>query len=198
MNINSRRYIPEEVVSFAKTSSRFGELSNMAPQFPLFVNEIVIPSTECLYQACKFSLFPNVQKMIIEERNPVRAKEISRNYNDLVRKDWEEIKYKVMAWCLATKLIQNWDTFANVLVATGNKVIVEYSKKDDTWGAKPEGRYLIGRNALGRLLMQLRQDYIFNNYQRDKLLPPDIVGFLLFGYPIGTVYGQDYYKKEYL
>ena len=103
-----------------------------------------------------------------------------------------------MEWCLATKLIQNWDSMYDILLATGNKPIVEYSKSDDSWGAISNGMYLVGKNALGRLLMQIREDYIFNGRQREKLFPPDIVGFLLFGYPIGIVYGQDYYKKEYL
>lgn len=198
MIVNIRKYISTDVISFAKTSAKFGELSNMAPRFPLFINDVVIPSTECLYQACKFPLFPNIQKMIVEERNPMLAKLISRKYNEFVRKDWEDIKYRVMAWCLAAKLIQNWDSFSDILLSTGNNIIVEYSKSDDSWGAKPDGMYLIGKNALGRLLMQLRKDYIFDGHQREKLLPPDIVGFLLFGYPIGIVYGQDYYKNEYL
>ena len=127
----------------------------------------------------------------------MKAKEISRKYAKYVRDDWEEVKYKVMTWCIEVKLIQNWDTFANLLLLTGNKPIVEYSTKDDTWGAIPDGDYLVGTNALGRLLMQVRADYIVSRKQRFKLIPPDIVGFLLFGYPIGTVYGQEYYNDEW-
>ena len=56
----------------------------------------------------------------------------------------------------------------------------------------------VGQNAMGRLLMQVRANYIENGRQRYKLLPPDVVGFLLFGYPIGTVYGQEYYNDEWL
>lgn len=185
MNISTRRYVSAEVISFAKTSANFGELSNMAPKFPLFINDVLIPSSECLYQACKFPLFPNIQKEIIEERNPMLAKLISRRYTKYVRNDWDDVKYKVMEWCLATKLIQNWDSMYDILLATGNKPIVEYSKSDDSWGAISNGMYLVGKNALGRLLMQIREDYIFNGRQREKLFPPDIVGFLLFGYPIG-------------
>ena len=198
MVVTKRQYAMADVISFAKTSAKFGELSNMAPMFPLFVNEVLIHSSECLYQACKFPLHPQIQKEIIEQRNPMVAKEISRKYASFVRDDWEEVKYKIMSWCLEVKLIQNWDTFADVLTSTGNKPIVEYSSKDDTWGAMPEGEYLVGKIALGRLLMQVRADYIENGRQRYKLLPPDVVGFLLFGYPIGTVYGQEYYRGEWL
>ena len=101
-----------------------------------------------------------------------------------------------MAWCLQAKLIQNWDAFSEVLVSTGDRPIVEYSTNDDTWGAILHGDYFIGKNALGRLLMQVRSDYIVGGRQHSKLLPPDIVGFMLFGYPIGPVYSQDYYNSE--
>ena len=190
-----RKYDVSEVVSFAKTTAKYGGLSNMAPQYPLFINEVLIPSSECLYQACKFPLYPQIQKEIIEQRNPITAKEISRKYQHLVRTDWENVKYKIMEWCLAAKLIQNWDRFSDVLTSTGNKEIVEYSTKDDIWGAMPEGRYLVGTNALGRLLMQIREDYIYNGKRHDKLFPPDVVGFLLFGHPIGIVYNVEYYLE---
>lgn len=198
MVTSRRQYAKDDVISFAKTTTRFGGLSNMAPHFPLFVNEVMIYSSESLYQACKFPLHPHIQKEIIEQRNPMTAKEISRKYQSLVRDDWEDIKFKVMAWCIEVKLIQNWDTFGGLLLSTGDKTIVEYSVKDDIWGAAPEGNFLVGTNALGRLIMQARLDYIVNKKRHDKVLPPDIVGFLLLGYPIGTVYGQDYYTKEFI
>lgn len=198
MVVTKRRYATADVVSFAKTTAKYGGLSNMAPKYPLFVNEVMIHSSECLYQACKFPLHPQIQKQIIEQRNPMVAKEISRKYARFVRDDWEDVKYKVMSWCIEVKLIQNWDSFAEVLSSTGDRPIVEYSAKDDTWGAMPEGNYLVGKNALGRLLMQVRADYLVNGRQRYKLLPPDVVGFLLYGYPIGTVYGQEYYHDEWL
>ena len=128
----------------------------------------------------------------------MKAKEISRKYERFVRDDWEKVKYRVMEWCLEVKLIQNWDTMANLLIETGNKDIVEYSVNDEIWGAKRVGSTLVGQNAMGRLLMQVRANYIEQGRQRYKLLPPDVVGFLLFGYPIGTVYGQEYYNDEWL
>jgi len=197
MGVSIRQYALADVVSFAKTTARYGGLSNMAPQYPLFVNEVLIYSSESLYQACKFPLHPEIQKEIIEQRNPMVAKEISRKYEKFVRDDWDKVKYRVMEWCLEVKLIQNWDSMANLLIETGNKDIVEYSVKDEIWGAKRVGSALVGQNAMGRLLMQVRANYIEQGRQRKKLLPPDVVGFLLFGYPIGTVYGQEYYNDEW-
>jgi len=64
-----------------------------------------------------------------------------------------------MRWCIRVKLVQNWRRFSSLLLATGNRPIVEKSWKDSFWGAKPleDGR-LVGRNVLGRLLMELREE----------------------------------------
>ena len=63
-----------------------------------------------------------------------------------------------MRWSLRVKLAQNQTTFGQLLLATGNKPIVEESAKDQFWGAKVQnGDALMGVNVLGRLLMELRE-----------------------------------------
>ena len=63
-----------------------------------------------------------------------------------------------MRWSLQVKLAQNWDKFSEALLETGDMPIVEHSRRDDFWGAKPiDSETLIGTNALGRLLMELRE-----------------------------------------
>jgi hypothetical protein len=48
----------------------------------------------------------------------------------------------------------------HVLERTGKRSIVEESTKDEFWGAKPkEDGLLVGRNVLGRLLMELRDQF---------------------------------------
>ena len=65
---------------------------------------------------------------------------------------------KVMRWCLRVKLAQIWDEFSRLLLATGDRPIVEESRKDEFWGAKVVNTdTLVGVNALGRLLMELRE-----------------------------------------
>lgn len=61
-----------------------------------------------------------------------------------------------MRWVLRQKL--QHPPFQRVLLETGDRPIVELSYKDQFWGAKPEGHLLVGVNALGRLLMELRQE----------------------------------------
>lgn len=65
-----------------------------------------------------------------------------------------------MRWCLLLKLAQNWQEFGTLLRSTGALPLVEESARDDFWGAKPvesDSNILIGRNVLGRLLMDLRE-----------------------------------------
>lgn len=181
-------YSKAEVITFGKTTNSFGGLSNMAAGYPLFVNETIIANSEVLYQACKFPLFPDIQQELIAILNPIKAKEFSRKHNNYTRQDWEQIKFEVMRWCLKVKLLQNFEKFSALLSSTGVKPIVEYSEKDMVWGARPVGvNQLIGTNALGRLLMEIREDYIINNNPLPSVQPPNIPAFLLFGFPIGTV-----------
>ena len=163
-----RTYSPVECVVFRKTKERYGGLSNMAGGFPLRVNGIDIWSSEALYQACRFPSRPDVQKMVLAERSPMTAKMKSKRFREeFSRSDWEQIKIKVMRWCLRVKLAENWDSFGGLLRSTGEKPIVEESGKDDFWGAKQtDVGVLAGRNVLGRLLMELRQDF--------ATLPPSV------------------------
>ena len=154
-----RTYNRADSVVFLKTREAFGGLSNMAGGFSLCVNGIDIRTSEALYQACRFPHLPAVQRLIIEQRSPMTAKMKSRKHHQNSRQDWDWVRVKIMRWCLRVKLIQNWDAFSELLLETGDQPIVEQSHKDDFWGAKPvDTRTLVGVNALGRLLMELREE----------------------------------------
>ncbi len=193
MNISERTYKLDEVITFRKTTEKFGGLSNMSSGFSLFVNEINIANTEILYQACRFPLFPNIQEEIISKTNPMEAKKISRKYLNCTRQDWNDVKFKVMRWCLRVKYIQNVTSFSKLLCETSNKPIVEYSSTDNIWGAIPVKKDLLqGKNALGRLLMELREKYVVEQTNVEFIEPVDIPAFLLFNNPIKKTYCSDY------
>jgi ribA/ribD-fused uncharacterized protein len=151
-----RQYKRENSIVFRKTNEAYGGLSNMAPGYPLKINNTVILTSEALYQACRYPHLPDLQKEIISQRSPMTAKMKSKPYRRQSREDWENVKIQIMRWCLKVKLFQNWSKFYPLLLSTNDKHIVEESKKDDFWGAKPVGDILVGVNALGRLLMDLR------------------------------------------
>lgn len=188
-DVETRTYDRQQCVAFRKTDGRFGGLSNMAPGFPLRVNGVVIRTSEALYQACRFPHLPDIQRLIIDESSPMTAKMKSKPYRTQSRPDWDSVRVRIMRWCLRVKLSQNWNKFSALLLATGVRPIVEDSRKDDFWGAKPiDDEELVGRNVLGRLLMELREQL------RDPaglmlkgVEPAAIPGFLLYGKPIEPI-----------
>jgi len=194
----TRTYDRAESVVFLKTNEQFGGLSNMASGFPLRVNGIRIFTSEALYQACRFPHRPELQRLIIGQASPMTAKMKSKPYRHDTRPDWDRVRVKIMRWCLHVKLVQNWDAFSELLLKTGDRPIVEQSRKDAFWGAKEtEDGTLVGRNVLGRLLMELRE--AVKTGDKDTLLraePLQIPDFLLDGRLIGVVQPVGAEKRE--
>jgi ribA/ribD-fused uncharacterized protein len=186
-----RTYVREDVAVVYKTKEIYGGLSNMASGYLLHINGVRILTTEALYQACRFPHMPEVQREIIEQRSPMTAKMKSKPYRKDSRQDWDEIRHKVMRWCLRVKLAQNYEKFGQLLLSTGDQPIVELSRKDDYWGAKlvgVTGNRLVGENVLGRLLMELREKLRKDSEGALKVVPPlRITNFILLGDPIETV-----------
>lgn len=187
-----RTYDRSTAVVFLKTKESFGGLSNMAGGYPLRVNGVRILTSEALYQACRFPHLPHVQKLIIEQNSPMTAKMKGKPYRSDSRPDWDAVRVKIMRWCLRAKLIQNFAEFSRLLRATRDRPIVEESRKDDFWGAKPiEPEVLVGQNVLGRLLMELREELSDGDRWPAQELPPlDLPEFLLFGRPIEPIRGN--------
>ncbi|MFT4435051.1 NADAR family protein [Caballeronia sp. 15715] len=193
MTDSFRSYHRAEVVVVYKTKESFGGLSNMASGYPLQVTGVRILTTEALYQACRFPHLAEVQREIIGQHSPMTAKMKSKPHRKDSRPDWDEIRFKVMRWCLRVKLAQHYEEFGRLLLATRDKPIVEQSRKDSYWGAmvSNDDEMLIGQNVLGRLLMELRERLKADAEENLKVVRPlNIPDFLLMGKPIGIVTTQ--------
>lgn len=190
---NERSYSPRDAVVFHKTRERWGELSNMASDFPLVVCGHVWPSSEALYQACRFPDLPDVQELIARQTSGMAAKMRSKPHRSATREDWPRIRVRVMRWVLRVKLAQHMKRFGAVLLATGEAPIVERSSKDRYWGAvESRDGTLEGQNVLGRLLMELREEMKAKSYEElAVVMPPRVDGFLLLGRPVGAVRFDD-------
>ena len=96
--------------------------------------------------------FDEDKKEEIRLSNPSKAKYLGRKVK--LRPDWEEVKLKVMYKALKAKWTQ--PKWAKQLLDTGDEPIIEWNNwRDDFWGVTLNGR---GRNHLGILLMQIRQE----------------------------------------
>lgn len=180
-NHQLRTYHRTDSAVFLKTKEKYGGLSNMAGGFPLVVNNIKIRTSEALYQACRFPHMPEVQQLIIEQRSPMTAKMKGKPHRHNSRPDWNAVRVKIMRWCLRMKLAQNWDSFSELLLETAGLPIVEQSRRDDFWGAKLVDEHtLVGVNALGRLLMELREQVKDDPSELLRVDPLPIPNFLLY------------------
>lgn len=194
-----RTYRRDESVVFLKVNETFGGLSNMSAyklRIPVQNSNtgVTVLTTEALYQACRYPHLPDLQRTIIEEKSPMAAKMKSKPHRaGDSRADWDQVRVKIMRWCLRVKLATHWNDFSRLLLATRDKPIVEQSAKDDFWGAKVvDGATLKGMNVLGRLLMELREEVKEANQQGNtdtlrRVEPLEIENFLLFGQPILAV-----------
>ena len=186
-----RIYQKSECVIFRKTTEKWGGLSNMAKDYPICVNGVDIQSSEILYQSLSFTHCPDIQRKILNERNPMYAKRLARKYILHTRDNWDVNRISIMKWCIAVKLCQNWEKFSKILFLTYPNYIVEYSEKDLFWGAsydQSDKNLLIGENILGRILMQMRE------IAREKgksafetIFPLPLENFSLLGEPIRIV-----------
>ena len=187
---NVRIYRKNRCVFFRRTKDDWGGFSNMAGGYKVVVDGTTILTSEALYQACRFPHIPEIQKLIIEQKSPMTAKMVGKPYRSDTRPDWFKVRIEIMRWCLKVKLINNIQKFTNLLIETESLPIVEWSTKDDFWGAKLyEDKYFIGTNALGRLLMELREELkIKKETVTKKIEPLNIEKFDLLGIPIMTQY----------
>lgn len=193
-NNRLREYLRSESVVVHKTKESFGGLSNMAAGFPLRINGFRVPTSEALYQACRFPHLPDVQREIIAQHSPMTAKMKGKPHRKATRSDWDNVRHRVMRWCLRVKLAQHYKEFGRLLLATKEKPIVEQSRKDEYWGAilMRDGETLVGENVLGRLLMEIREALKNDPDEKLRLVPPlGVPNFMLYGEPIGAIGWQE-------
>lgn len=109
---------------------------------------------ETLFQAAKVQEVYQIEE-IVKSNNPSISKYLGRRYK--MRNDWEEIKENVMKELLEKKFNVS-NKFRNVLLSIPDDMyIVEMNKWcDKEWGVC--SKTFIGKNKLGKLLMDLKKE----------------------------------------
>ncbi|KAK4433051.1 Riboflavin biosynthesis protein PYRR, chloroplastic [Sesamum alatum] len=157
------------IIFFYKTWDPYGSFSNFSLHPIQLPDEngdnYSWPSVEHYYQAHKFvGLDDPVAKNCLEEikssKSPEEAARIGRRmqrqHPNLVRPDWESVKIDVMYRALKCKF-STYPNLTSMLLSTAGSVLVEASPHDLFWGGGRDGE---GLNYLGRLLMQLRSEFL--------------------------------------
>ncbi len=124
-------------------------LSNFYPS-PIFFEGITYPTNEHFFQAMK-TLDQKERQEIAAADTPGKAKRMGRRV--ALRLDWEAVKVDIMRTGLMLKFSDA--RLAQKLVATGNEELVEGNWWGDRFWGRCDGA---GRNMLGQLLMELREN----------------------------------------
>jgi len=141
----------KEIRFFSRTD-RYSEFSNFAA-FPFKIDGQVWPTVEHYFQAQKFSDADHIERIRIAG-SPKQAKMLGRSRKFPIREDWEIYRDEVMLVAVRAKFTAHAG-LRELLVSTGKKRLVEASPFDSYWG---EGRSGKGRNRLGEILMQVREE----------------------------------------
>lgn len=132
-------------------------LSNFYPS-PFTIKGTTFPTVEHVYQAMK-SIDASEQQKIARASTPGRAKRMGRQIVQL-RPEWESLKIEVMTRLVRIKF--SVPELRQKLLATGEARLEEGNRHYDTWwGIHPIGSGK-GRNELGRILMQIRNEIRYN------------------------------------
>lgn len=173
------------------TPNNFFDLSNLAPNYGVLINKFPIASAEHLYHALKFSDNFDIQQLIIESDSTKSARRTASSIKlrQYIRKDFEDIKLDIMQYCLHAKMIWNWVKFGNLLKETGASTIVDVSRGNDIfWGTNDKSTEIVGENQLGKLITQLRDDYLNGDNSNLRVLTaPEHLNLRLFGKQIQPI-----------
>lgn len=98
--------------------------------------------------------YVSVMSKILVAPSAHEAFKIAETHKPLVRVDWPLVKVDVMRDILRAKVEQH-EYVRRKLLATGHRILIEDSWRDDFWGWGPNKD---GKNMLGKLWMEIREE----------------------------------------
>jgi N-glycosidase YbiA len=108
---------------------------------------------EAAFQAAKFLHNPDLAKRFTR-LDGEEAWKLAQRFNYQQRPDWYKVRETLMLETLRAKFQQNPE-LSELLVATGDAYLVEHTDRDAYWADGGDGK---GKNRLGHLLMQIREE----------------------------------------
>src|SRR5262245_55405732 len=140
------------IIHFYRTGDDYGCFSNFAP-YPIKLKGKGWPTSEHYFQAQKFAGTEH-EEAIRQAKSPMIAARMGRDRSKPLRADWEAVKDDLMREAVRAKFAQHAD-LREILLATGDAVIVEHTDNDAYWGDGGDGS---GKNMLGKILMEVRAE----------------------------------------
>lgn len=143
----------ENIINFYSTKDDYGCFSNFSAQ-PFRLKDKIWKTSEHYFQAQKFAETEHEEELRLVD-SPMVVARMGRDRKRPLRKDWEIVKDDVMREALRAKFTQNED-LKKILLETGDATLVEHTANDNYWGDGGDGN---GKNMLGKLLIELREEF---------------------------------------
>lgn len=141
------------MIGFYSPRAAWGFLSNFSDH-GFHVDGVWFPTNEHFYQAHKFVGTEHFD-IIRNALTPKQAAIAGRNPLRPLRSDWNDVRVNIMLEGVRYKFCSN-PLLEENLLATGDELLVEISKKGSFWGCGANGK---GRNWLGVVLMTVREEF---------------------------------------
>lgn len=152
----------EVMISFTKVDLPWGWLGNMYAS-PIVFKGKSWRTSEALFQALRFE-DEDIRELIREEKSPMGAKMKAKgNKNNMVVEPMSEKDIENMKMVVKLKFDQN-QVLKSKLMISGDHVIIEdvgnrNGARHLFWGMKKVNGEWIGENRMGKILMELRENY---------------------------------------
>jgi ribA/ribD-fused uncharacterized protein len=140
-------------ITFYRTSDLYGEFSNFY-KCNVKIDGETYKTTEHYFQAMKFQGNKSYFEKIKNSSSASEAANLGRSRTYPLREDWENVKDDIMLKALRAKFTQH-TVLKNLLLSTGDSILVEHTKNDKYWADGGDGS---GLNMLGKLLMKVRDE----------------------------------------
>jgi ribA/ribD-fused uncharacterized protein len=150
-NITNPALIMKDKIKFYSVTDKYGDFSNFA-KYPIKIKGKVWKTSEHYFQAMKFDSAKDQQE-IQQAKTAIEAARKGRYRKRKLRNNWESMKDNVMREAVYAKFSQHSE-LKQLLLSTGDAIIVEHTENDDYWGDGGDGH---GKNMLGRILMETRE-----------------------------------------
>jgi ribA/ribD-fused uncharacterized protein len=136
---------------YVEREKPYGCFSNFSAH-GFMLDELYWATSEHYFQAQKFVDTLYLEK-VRQTKTPKDAANMGRDRSLPLRADWEQVKDDVMQKAVLQKFRTHAD-IREILLATGDEVLVENSPIDYYWGCGKDGS---GKNKLGKFLMEVRE-----------------------------------------
>jgi len=142
-------------IYFYKVWEPYGCFSNFSPH-GIEIRGTYWSTVEHYYQAQKFvgSVDAVIIPSIYAAETPEEAAALGRCSTRKLRCDWDVVKTQVMREAVLKKFLTHAE-IREILLITGDNLLVENSPKDYFWGC---GADKTGQNCLGKILMSVREE----------------------------------------